>query len=167
MGYTVALLIVSDRAAAGKRIDECLPVVRTALKGTDFELSESSIVSDDPSAIRETLSQLIEKGYDLIFTSGGTGCGPRDNTPEVTKALLDRFTPGVDEAIRAYSQGKSPYAMFSRAASGVAGSSFVINLPGSPKAVGEILAFILPVMAHPLKLIAGAVTDCQEDLHSP
>jgi len=164
MSYSVAVLIVSDRAAAGRREDECLPVIRSIFDGTDFNLSDWAVVTDDPEAIREALSRFIDRGYALILTSGGTGCAPRDNTPEVTRSLLDRPTPGLDEAVRAYSREKAPYAMFSRAASGVAKSSFIINMPGSPKAVREILEFVLPVMAHPLKLIAGAVTDCQQDL---
>lgn len=164
MSYTVGVIIMSDRAASGEREDGCLPVIRAAIKDTEFSIAESLIVSDEPDAIREALSSFITHGYNLILTSGGTGCTKRDNTPEVTRALLDKPTPGLDEAIRAFSREKSPYASFSRAVSGVAGNSYIINMPGSPKAVGEILEFILPIIAHPLKLIAGAITDCQQDL---
>jgi molybdenum cofactor synthesis domain-containing protein len=164
MSFSVAVLIVSDRAADGRREDECLPVIEAALEGTEFELVDSSVVSDDPEEISKALKKYIEHGHRLILTSGGTGCAPRDNTPEVTRALLDRPTPGLDEAIRAFSRNKSPYAMFSRAVSGVARQSFIINMPGSPKAVREILEFTLPFMMHPLKLIAGEVTDCRQDL---
>ena len=164
MNFTVGVAIISDRASRGQREDRCLPVIRAILDGTEFDLTESVVVSDEPTAIREALTSFISRRYSLILTSGGTGCAARDNTPEVTRSLLDRPTPGVDEAIRTFSRDKSPYAMFSRAVSGVAEHSFIINMPGSPKAVQEILAFILPVIKHPLKLIAGAITDCQEEL---
>ncbi len=141
-----------------------MPVIQAAFEGTEFDLTESVVVSDEPKAIHEVLKSFIDQRYCLVLTSGGTGCAARDNTPEVTRTLLDRPTPGVDEAIRTFSRDKSPYAMFSRAVSGVAEHSFIINMPGSPKAVQEILQFILPVIKHPLKLIAGAITDCQEDL---
>ncbi len=139
-------------------------MIQAILDGTEFDLTESVVVSDEPMAIRAALTSLINRRYSLILTSGGTGCGGRDNTPEVTRTLLDRPTPGLDEAIRTFSRDKSPYAMFSRSVSGVTEHSFIINMPGSPKAVQEILQFILPVIKHPLKLIAGAITDCQEDL---
>lgn len=164
MSYSVGVIIMSDRAASGEREDGCLPVIRAAIEGTEFSIVKSLIVSDEPDAIRDALSSFIAQGYNLILTSGGTGCTKRDNTPEVTRALLDKPTPGLDEAIRAFSREKSPYASFSRALSGVAGNSYIINMPGSPKAVGEILKFILPIIAHPLKLIAGAISDCQQDL---
>ena len=164
MNYTVGVIIISDRAASGEREDGCLSVIRAAIENTEFSIAESMVISDEPDAIRDALRSFIAHGYNLILTSGGTGCTKRDNTPEVTLSLLDKPTPGLDEAIRAFSREKSPYASFSRAVSGVAGSSYIINMPGSPKAVGEILGFVLPIIAHPLKLIAGTITDCQQYL---
>ncbi|MDH3890011.1 MAG: MogA/MoaB family molybdenum cofactor biosynthesis protein [candidate division Zixibacteria bacterium] len=164
MSFSVGVIIMSDRAASGEREDGCLPVIEEAIKGTDFNLEQSLLISDSPEAIRDALGDYIARGISLILTSGGTGCTSRDNTPEVTLSLLDKPTPGLDEAIRAFSREKSPYASFSRAVSGVAGKSYIINMPGSPKAVGEIIQFLLPIIAHPLKLIAGAITDCQQDL---
>jgi molybdenum cofactor synthesis domain-containing protein len=164
MSFTVGVVIISDRASRGERKDECLSVIQAALDASEFSLAESAIVSDDPDEIRTVLSSFIDSGYSLILTSGGTGCAPRDNSPEVTQSLLDRPTPGLDEAVRAYSREKAPYAMFSRAVSGVAKNSYLINMPGSPKAVREIIEFVLPLIKHPLKLIAGNITDCQEDL---
>lgn len=164
MKYSVAVIIISDRASTGKREDGCLPVIKTILPGDKFELKHTKIVNDDPAKILTELTFCIENKYQLILTSGGTGCAPRDNTPEVTKNLLDKPTPRVDEAIRRFSIDKSPFAIYSRAVSGVAGESFVINLPGSPKAVKEILEFLLPTIEHPLKLIAGQVKDCQDEL---
>ncbi len=164
MNFSVGIIIVSDRAAAGEREDECLPVFQTAFTDTPFTITEVAVVPDDRANIETTLRNFISASYQLIFTAGGTGCAPRDVTPEVTATLLDKPTPGVDEAIRDYSRGKSPYAVFSRACSGVAGQSFVINLPGSPKAVAEILEYLIPIVPHVLKLIAGEIVDCRKEL---
>lgn len=166
MKNQVAVIVVSDRCAAGVREDRCLPVFRDAFQGTNFRMVVGTIVPDDPVRIEKALREYIGAGYQLIFTTGGTGCAPRDVTPEVTSSLLDRPTPGLDEAIRRFSFGKSPHAVFSRAVSGIAGSSLVVNLPGSPRAVREILEFILPFIEHPLKLIAGRITDCAEETPS-
>ena len=163
MPYSVGIIIISDRASRGEREDGCLPVFKEALDDR-FEIIDSKIVSDDPEKIESALNEFINKGYSLIFTSGGTGCAPRDNTPEVTKRLIDRFTPGVDEAIRIFSVTKSAYAIYSRALSGITKNSFIVNLPGSPKAVKEIVEFLLPTIEHPLRLVANLVKDCQKEL---
>ena len=163
MSYSVGIIIISDRASRGERQDGCLPVFKQTLDNR-FEIVESVIVSDDPKNIETALQNFIAKDYNLIFTSGGTGCAKRDNTPEVTCKLIERFTPGVDEAIRAFSTTKSAYAIYSRAVSGIAKKSFIVNLPGSPKAVKEIVEFLLPTIEHPLRLIANLVKDCQKEL---
>jgi molybdenum cofactor synthesis domain-containing protein len=164
MSFSVAVIIVSDRAASGERADGCLSVFQSFLDDDVYSLEESTIVSDDPAKIEKALNKYISAEYNLIFTSGGTGCSPRDSTPEVTARLLDKPTPGLDEAIRDFSRKKAPYAMFSRAVSGISKKSYIINLPGSPKAVNEILEFVLPLISHPLKLISGQINDCQQDI---
>lgn len=166
MNYSVAVIIVSDRAATGVRKDKCLPVFEEQLSRHGLTLQESFIVSDDSDQILAALNQCIDAPYDLILTAGGTGCAPRDNTPEVTSRILDKPTPGVDEAIRRFSESKSPHAIFSRAVSGVAGKSYIVNLPGSPKAVGEILEFLLPRLKHPLGLISRSIIDCATEDNS-
>ncbi len=162
MNYTTGIVIISDRAFSGERHDECIPVITELLQDQPFEIVETAIVSDDCEKIEEQLRLNISRGDNLILTSGGTGCAERDNTPEVTARLIQKFTPGVDEAIRQFSISKSPYAIYSRAISGIAGNSFIINLPGSPKAVREIITFLLPTLKHPLGLIAGSVNDCAD-----
>jgi len=161
--FRVAVIIISDRASSGEREDQCLPVFRSRLAGDVFTLASEIIVSDSPNEIAQALRDCINSEHDLVLTSGGTGCAPRDNTPEVTREFLERPTPGLDEAIRTFSMTKSPNAMFSRAVSGMVGQTLVINLPGSPKAVDEILERFLAPMLHPLKLASGTVTDCQEE----
>ncbi len=166
VSYNVGILIASDRCASGQREDLCLPVFRSILADTVFDIKETAVTSDDPEEIRTALKELIGKRLNLILTSGGTGCGNRDNTPEVTKVLLDKPTPGLDEAIRQFSRDKSKFAMYSRGVSGVAKDSFIINLPGSPKAVSEILVFLLPTIEHPLKLIVSQIVDCVTETSS-
>jgi molybdenum cofactor synthesis domain-containing protein len=164
MKYRVGIIIVSDRVSRGERKDETLPVFRRCLDSDRFVIQDWTVISDEPEAIRTALQRMIESEYELIFTTGGTGCAPRDNTPEVTRRLLDKPTPGLDEAIRAFSREAAPFAVFSRAVSGVAGKSFIVNLPGSPKAVAEILHFLQPLIIHPLQLINGTITDCVDKL---
>lgn len=162
MPYSVAIIIVSDRAASGEREDQCLPVFYSILPPATFEITQTRIISDDPDQIRAALKELLDQKPRLLFTSGGTGCGVRDNTPEITAELLTKPTPGVDEAIRSFSREKARFAMYSRAVSGLAGDTFVVNLPGSPGAVAEILQFLLPTIEHPLKLVAGQIKDCKD-----
>ncbi|MFQ5498306.1 MAG: molybdenum cofactor biosynthesis protein B [Candidatus Zixiibacteriota bacterium] len=161
--YSVAVIVVSDRAASGVRADRCLPVFEELLADSLFDLKSTHIVPDESDAICSALKTCIDQNCDLIMTSGGTGCTERDITPEITRTLLDKPTPGVDEAIRRFSSTKSPNAIYSRAISGIAGRSFVVNLPGSPKAVREILGFLLPTIEHPLGLVAGSITDCETE----
>jgi molybdopterin adenylyltransferase len=144
MSFTVGVIIMSDRAFDGRREDGCIPVFEELLGGPDFEIAATTIVNDDSELIDKALGSYIADGHNLIFTSGGTGCGLRDNTPEVTARLIDRPTPGIDEAIRRFSESKSMFAIYSRSVSGFAVNSLVINLPGSPRAVREVLEFLLP-----------------------
>ncbi len=160
MSYSVGVVIVSDRAFSRQREDLCLTVFKSILAETEFEIRVSAVTSDDPENIKTVLKELINKKLNLIITCGGTGCSSRDNTPEVTSSLLDKPTPGLDEAIRQFSRDKSKFAIYSRGVSGVADKSFIVNLPGSPKAVSEILEFLLSTIEHPLKLIAGQIKDC-------
>ncbi len=160
MPYSVGIVIVSDRAFSKQREDLCLPLFKSILADTVFDIRETTITSDEPDNIKAVLMGMIGKKINLIITCGGTGCSGRDNTPEVTKGLLDKPTPGLDEAIRQFSRDKSRFAIYSRGVSGIAQKSFIVNLPGSPQAVSEILPFLLSTIEHPLKLIAGQIKDC-------
>jgi len=162
--FSVSVLIASDRASSGEREDKCLPIFRSLLTKAGFQISKTAVCSDAPQEIRAALALMLENEPDLIFTSGGTGCGPRDDTPDVVEKLLDKRTPGVDEAIRRFSQKKSKYAIYSRGISGLAGKTFLVSLPGSPKAVAEILEFLLPTIVHPLKLISDQIVDCASEI---
>lgn len=163
MSYTVGVIIISDRVSAGERQDECLPIFENTFDNR-FKIAEKKIISDDPDMIERTLKDFIAKKYNLIFTSGGTGCAERDNTPEISLKLIKKPTPGIDEGIRTFSLTKTPYAIYSRAVSGVADQSLIINLPGAPQAVKDILSFLMPSLEHPLKLIANKIDDCQKEI---
>lgn len=163
MSYSVAIIIISDRAASGERKDECLPAFKTVLQNTEFEIAHTAIVSDTPAEIKQALQAAIKSGVQLLFTSGGTGCAARDNAPEVTAELLERPTPGVAEALRRFSATRARFAMYSRGVSGIVGSTFIINLPGAPQAVRELVEFLLPTLEHPLKLLANQINDCASE----
>ncbi|MBU8933511.1 MAG: MogA/MoaB family molybdenum cofactor biosynthesis protein [candidate division Zixibacteria bacterium] len=162
--HDVGIIIVSDRAASGEREDTCIPVFRDHLNDDQFSLVHTAVVPDDIKAVQLVLREMIDKEYSLVFTAGGTGCSPRDRTPEATTPFLERRTPGIDEAIRSFSAQKSPHAAYSRGISGIGRKSLIINLPGSPKAVGEILSFLKPTLGHPLRLISGEKIDCATEL---
>lgn len=164
MVFDVGVIVVSDRAARGEREDTCIPVFRKHLNVSQFRMIDTAVVPDDIDAIQLILRRMIDGEYSLIFTAGGTGCSPRDNTPEATIPFIEKRTPGIDEAIRAFSIRKSPHAAYSRGVSGICEKSLIVNLPGSPKAVGEILSFLIPTLGHPLRLLSGEKLDCANEL---
>ncbi len=161
--YRVAILTVSDRSAAGAREDASGGVIRElVLAALDAEVTAYVVVPDERAAIEATLRAWAdERVADLILTTGGTGLAPRDVTPEATLAILEREIPGIPEAMRAASLAKTPYAMLSRMAAGTRGRSLIVNLPGSPKAVRENLAIVLPALPHALDKLAGDPADCE------
>lgn len=114
------------------------------------------IVTDELDDVKEALLRSARSGnIDLVITTGGTGFAPRDNTPEATRAVIEREAPGIAEAIRRESATKTPMAMLSRGIAGIAGKTLIINLPGSPKAVEECFEVIRPVLRHAVDLIRG------------
>lgn len=126
------------------------------LKGMGAEINEHVVVSDDLTDIRETLVRLTDSGdTDLIVTTGGTGFSPRDNMPEATRSVIDREAPGLAEAMRRETSGKTPMAMLSRGIAGMRHQTLIVNLPGSPKAVQECFDVIRPVLQHAVELLGG------------
>ena len=161
----VGILTVSDKGARSEREDRSGPAVREMMEAAGAEIVRAKIVPDEQDEIRAALIQWSDEGLDLILTTGGTGFSPRDWTPEATKAVIDRETPGIPEAMRSAGQKKTPTAMLSRAAAGIRKSTLIVNLPGSEKAVRESLEAILPALPHGLEILKGAASECAKLHH--
>ncbi len=157
---TVGILTISDKGALGQRYDESGQTIREILSALDSEVVNYEIVPDELDVICQKLTEWTDsREVDVIITTGGTGLGERDVTPEATMAVIDRVVPGFAEAMRAKSLGKTPMAMLSRATAGVRGHCLIINLPGSPRAVRECLEVVLPAIPHAVDIIKGVVTE--------
>jgi len=156
----VGILTVSDKGARGEREDRSGPAVREMIETAGGEIARTRIVPDDREEIRAALIAWSDEGLDLILTTGGTGFSARDWTPEATKSVIERETPGLPEAMRRAGAEKTPTAMLSRAAAGIRGSTLIVNLPGSEKAVRECLAAILPALPHGIDILKGVSSEC-------
>jgi len=152
----VAIVIASDRCARGEAEDRTGPALREELSKAGAEVVELAIVPDERALIEAELVRLSDQvGADMVITSGGTGLGPRDVTPEATEAVLDRRAPGIAEAMRISSLAHTPTAMLSRGTAGMRGRTLIVNLPGSPRGALECLQILAPVLGHALEMIAG------------
>ena len=161
-GRSLAWITLSDKGARGERTDTSGPMIReTAEKELFLALCRGYVIPDDVCLLRSLLQYLaLGAGFDLILTTGGTGLGPRDITPEVTAGILEKRLPGFEQAMMAASLQKTPHAAISRAVAGTLDQSIILNLPGSPRGVKENLEAVLPAMEHALAKLQGDVADC-------
>jgi molybdenum cofactor synthesis domain-containing protein len=151
-----AVLVISDSVAAGTRVDASGELIAEALDRHGFALEPTRVVPDDIDAIARAVTEMADvQKLDLVLTTGGTGLGPRDRTPEAMATVLERDAPGVAEAMRAYGQARTPFAMLSRGRAGTRGGTLVVNLPGSRKAVAESLRALFPGVLHSFAMIQG------------
>ena len=154
------ILTISDKGWQGQRQDKSGQAIKDRLSRLESSVVKYEVVPDEMDIIARKLAEWADKGaVDVILTTGGTGLGPRDVTPEATLTTLDKVVPGLAEAMRAETLTKTPFAMLSRAVAGIRGKCLIINLPGSPKAVRECLEVALPVIPHAVEIIKGEVTE--------
>jgi len=159
--YSVAIITISDKGSRGEREDLSGPAIKELIIPLPAQVQFYEVIPDEAESISATLKDCSDKlNCDLIITTGGTGVGPRDVTPEATRAVIDREIPGMAEVMRMESLKKTPHAMISRAVVGTRGQSLIVNLPGSPKAVKENLSALLPALSHAIDKIKGDDADC-------
>jgi molybdenum cofactor synthesis domain-containing protein len=159
--FTVAVLTLSDKGARGEREDISGKILAEMLASITGKVENYEVIPDDQKLIEERLAYYSDHvGVDVIATTGGTGVGPRDVTPDATLAVIDRQIPGMAEAMRRAGLKKTPLAMISRAVVGCRRRTLIINLPGSPKGVRENLEAILPAIRHTIEKLQGDPTDC-------
>jgi molybdenum cofactor biosynthesis protein MoaC len=150
------VIVVSDSVAAGKRADKSGKFIVKTLKDRSIDVVKYQVVPDDSSLIEELLIKYSDDFHlNLILTTGGTGLGPRDITPESTRKVIEREITGIAEGSRAYGQRRTPLSMLSRGIAGVRGKSLIINIPGSLNAVSESLEFLFPGLEHAFKMMEG------------
>lgn len=159
--YQAAVITLSDKGSRGERIDESGPLIVQTLQECGYDVVETVLLPDGEDALKRQLIRLADqRQLDLILTTGGTGLGLRDVTPEATLAVATRLVPGIAEAMRSASLTITKRAMLSRAVSVIRGKTLIINLPGSPKACRECMAVFLDTIPHGMDLLRGDAGDC-------
>lgn len=149
------VITVSDGVTAGTRDDESGRALVQILKNAGFEVAEPVVVPDEQQGIADAIVAAAERGADVVVTTGGTGLGPRDVTPQATSAVIDFEVPGIGEAMRRAGAATTPMAALSRSMAGVRGQTLIISVPGSPRGATESLEAVMPALAHAIKLLHG------------
>ena len=149
------VITVSDGVFHGKRDDQSGPALISLLRGADFEVGEPEVVPDEAEQITDAIETAIARGADLVVTTGGTGLGPRDVTPQATAALIEYEVPGIAEEMRRAGVASTPMAALSRSMAGVRGKALIINVPGSIKGATESLESVMPMLGHAVNLLHG------------
>ncbi|MGH4120163.1 MogA/MoaB family molybdenum cofactor biosynthesis protein [Clostridium sp.] len=156
-----AILTMSDKGSRGERIDGTGPAIKSELEGKGFVISYYKMIPDEKEEIERELIYLCDElKVNLILTNGGTGFSERDVTPEATKNVIEKYVPGIGEAMRMKSLAITTKAMLSRSIAGIRGKTLIINLPGSPKAAVENLGFIIEAIPHGIDILIGEASEC-------
>jgi molybdopterin adenylyltransferase len=160
MSLRVAVVTVSDSVSQSKRQDQSGPAVGERCVALGWKVMSTHVVSDDSAVIQVRLRDLADSGQvDLVLTTGGTGIGPRDATPEATSGACERLIPGLGEMMRQKCMQAAPRAVLSRGVAGVRGRTLILNLPGSPQGAVESLNAIADLMPHAVEVLGGASHD--------
>jgi molybdenum cofactor synthesis domain-containing protein len=163
---TFGILTISDKGSRGERYDGSGAAIQDRVSILGGRVVRYDIVPDEVDVIRRRLIEWADAGdVDVILTTGGTGLGQRDVTPEATTPILDKLVPGIPEAMRMETFGKTPTAILSRGVAGIRKRSLIVNLPGSPGGVRECMEVIVPAIVHAVEIISGAVTEHSSDAH--
>jgi molybdenum cofactor synthesis domain-containing protein len=166
--YRVAIITLSDKGAAGQRVDSSGPALAALAEAAGFKAVISDILPDERALLEARLREICDQGLaDLVLTTGGTGFAPRDQTPEATMAVAERLAPGLAEAIRAESLKKTNRAMLGRGVAVIRGRTLIVNFPGSPKGAKESFEAIQPALGHGLDVLTGAGGECAQDPLKP
>ena len=160
----IGVVTASDRCSRGERQDESGTLLKVLIEEhVSGEVIAYRVVPDDKECIQNVICHMVDTFFcDVVFTTGGTGLSPRDQTPEATRAIIEKEVPGIAEMVRMKSRRETKFAMLSRAVAGIRGKTLIINLPGSPKAVLCAFKVLEPMLLHAVKLIKGEVEDCQK-----
>lgn len=162
MTWRVGILTISDTRSQGVRADTATPRIKQLMEEAGFVVSETILVPDERKLIEERLIDFADRlKRSLVITTGGTGFGPRDVTPEATRAVIERDTPGLAEAMRVSTATAQPLAWLSRSTAGLRGRTLIINLPGNPQGAEECLRVVLPLIPHALAMVVGHPHDHQ------
>ena len=149
------VITVSDGVFHGQREDKSGPGLISLLRAGGFETGDPEVVPDETARISEAIETAITRGADIVVTTGGTGLGPRDVTPQATASLIDYEVPGIAEEMRRAGLATTPMAALSRSLAGVRGQALIINVPGSFKGATESLEAVMPMLGHAVKLLHG------------
>jgi molybdenum cofactor synthesis domain-containing protein len=154
-----AILTVSGRVSRREADDRSGPLLAQRAEEAGAEVDAMEVVPDDFGLIEDRIRNYVDEGYELVFTTGGTGFTPDDITPEATRAVIEREAPGLVEAMRAESLRHTPMAMLSRGVAGIAGGTLIVNFPGNPRAIEETFGVIAPTLRHAVDTLHGAGRD--------
>ena len=155
---TAHVITVSDRVSAAKMPDESGPALMRILKREHFEVSGPEVVPDSQERITDAIVAAADGGADVVVTTGGTGLGPRDVTPQATSRAIDFEVPGIGEVMRRAGAASTPMAALSRSMAGVRGHTLIVNVPGSVKGATESLQAVMPMLGHAIRLLHGDTT---------
>ena len=161
----MGIITASDRASRGEREDRSGLLLKSLMEQLPAEVISYQVLPDDRTILKKTLCHVADRfSCDVILTTGGTGLGPRDNTPEATREIIEKEIPGIAEALRMGGLKKTKYAVLSRGIAGIRNRTLIINLPGSPEAVRDAVEILTPLLGHMVQLLRGEVADCQQTL---